>query len=95
MRAAIHDVFGEPADVLLTQTVDTPLPGKGEILIKTILSPIHNHDLWTVRGNYGYKPDLPGAIGGSEAVGTIAAVGDGVDEAMVGKRVAIAGVHGT
>ncbi|UTH44537.1 zinc-binding dehydrogenase [Loktanella salsilacus] len=95
MRAAIHDTFGVPADVLKTETVDTPIPGKGEVLIKTILSPIHNHDLWTVRGNYGYKPELPGAIGGSEAIGTVASVGEGVDEAMIGKRVTIAGVHGT
>ncbi len=95
MRATIHDTFGEPADVLKTETIDTPIPAKGEVLIQTIMSPIHNHDLWTVRGNYGYKPELPGAIGGSEAIGTVVAVGDGVDEAMTGKRVTIAGVHGT
>ena len=40
------------------------------VRIKTLLSPIHHHDLWTVRGQYGYKPTLP-AIGGSEAVGTV------------------------
>ena len=38
---------------------------------------------------------LPGAIGGSEAAGFVDAVGEGVDKALVGKRVAIAGVHGT
>ncbi|PRY75013.1 NADPH:quinone reductase-like Zn-dependent oxidoreductase [Yoonia maritima] len=95
MRAVIHDTFGEPADVLKPADVETPAPAAGELLIKTTLSPIHNHDLWTIRGNYGYKPELPGAIGGSEAVGVIDAVGDGVDDAMIGQRVAIAGVHGT
>ena len=59
-----------------------------------ILSPIHNHDLWTTRGSYGYKPALP-AIGGTEAVGTIDAVGDGVDAALIGKRVAAGGVQGS
>ena len=59
-----------------------------------VLSPIHNHDLWTVRGNYGYKPELPGAIGGSEALGIVEAVGEGVDEALIGKRVTAAGFHG-
>jgi NADPH:quinone reductase-like Zn-dependent oxidoreductase len=58
-----------------------------------ILSPIHNHDLWTVRGSYGYKPELP-AIGGSEAVGTIEALGEGVSGVTIGQRVAVAGVHG-
>lgn len=95
MKAAIHDTFGEPADVLETKTTDTPEPAAGEVRIKTLLSPIHNHDLWTIRGNYGYKPELPGAIGGSEAIGTIDAVGDGVDSQMIGQRVTVAGVHGT
>lgn len=95
MKAAIHDTFGEPIDVLNAVEVNKPTAGAGEVLIKMTLSPIHNHDLWTIRGNYGYKPELPGAIGGSEALGTIEAVGEGVDDAMIGKRVTIAGVHGT
>lgn len=94
MRTASHDVFGEPQDVLHLAETPTPEPGKGQVLIRMILSPIHNHDIWTVRGSYGYKPPLPGAVGGSEAVGTVEAVGEGVDSALIGKRVAAAGVHG-
>ncbi|PXA80044.1 alcohol dehydrogenase, partial [Caulobacter sp. D4A] len=77
MRSAIHDVFGDPAEVLALADSPIPEPGPGKVRIRTLLSPIHNHDLWTVRGNYGYKPALP-AIGGSEAVGVVDAVGDGV-----------------
>ncbi|WP_281992997.1 zinc-binding dehydrogenase [Sulfitobacter geojensis] len=95
MKAAIHDTFGEPADVLKSADVAKPTPAAGEVLVKMTLSPIHNHDLWTVRGNYGYTPELPGAIGGTEALGTIEAVGEGVDEAMIGKRITIAGIHGS
>ncbi|WP_386629430.1 zinc-binding dehydrogenase [Sulfitobacter geojensis] len=95
MKAAIHDTFGEPADVLKSADVAKPSPAAGEVLVKMTLSPIHNHDLWTVRGNYGYTPELPGAIGGTEALGTIEAVGEGVDEAMIGKRITIAGIHGS
>jgi len=94
MHSAIHDTFGEPAEVLHLADSVKPEAKKGEALIRMVLSPIHNHDLWTVRGNYGYKPDLP-AIGGTEALGVVEAVGEGVDAGMVGKRVAIAGVHGT
>ncbi len=94
MKAAIHDTFGEPIDVLGTRETQAPTPAAKEVLIRMILSPIHNHDLWTIRGNYGYKPELPDVIGGSEALGTVEAVGEGVDAAMVGKRVAVAGVHG-
>lgn len=94
MRSAIHDVFGDPAEVLALADSPIPEPGPGKVRIRTLLSPIHNHDLWTVRGNYGYKPALP-AIGGSEAVGVVDAVGDGVDAALVGQRFAVAGVHGS
>lgn len=95
MLAAIHNTFGEPAAVLNSEETAKPTPAKGEVLVRMVLSPIHNHDLWTIRGAYGYKPDLPGAIGGSEAIGIIEELGDGVDAAMLGLRVAIAGVHGT
>jgi D-arabinose 1-dehydrogenase-like Zn-dependent alcohol dehydrogenase len=43
------------------------------VRIRTVLASIHNHDLLTVRGLYGYKPTLP-AIGGSEALGVVDAL---------------------
>ena len=94
MRSAIHTTFGEPADVLAPGDSPIPQPGPGEVRIKTLLAPIHNHDLWTVRGKYGYKPTLP-AIGGSEAVGIVDALGDGVQGITIGQRVMAASVHGT
>ncbi|MBJ7515081.1 MAG: zinc-binding dehydrogenase [Stenotrophomonas sp.] len=94
MRAALHASFGDPATVLSEGQADLPEPGPGEVLIRTVLAPIHNHDLWTVRGQYGYKPTLP-AIGGSEGLGTIEALGEGVQGLEVGQRVAAASVHGT
>lgn len=93
MRSAIHASFGAPADVLSLGDSPVPQPGPGQVRIRTILAPIHNHDLWTVRGSYGYKPDLP-AIGGSEAVGTVDALGEGVSGPAIGTRVAVASVHG-
>ncbi|MBD1598127.1 zinc-binding dehydrogenase [Pseudomonas typographi] len=94
MRSAIHTTFGEPADVLKLNDRQMPVPGAGEVRIKTLLSPIHNHDLWTIRGRYGYTPQLP-AIGGSEAVGIIDALGEGVEGLATGQRVAVASVQGT
>ena len=94
MRSAIHTTFGEPADVLALGDSPIPQPGLGEVRIKTLLAPIHNHDLWTVRGKYGYKPTLP-AIGGSEAVGIVEALGEGVQGITIGQRVMAASVHGT
>jgi len=94
MRTATHATFGDPAEVLAPVDAPLPEPAAGQVRIKTILSPIHNHDLWTVRGQYGYKPELP-AIGGSEAVGMVDALGEGVEGVALGQRVAVAGVHGT
>jgi len=94
MRAALHEQFGDPTEVLHGGEAPTPQPGAGEVRVRTVLAPIHNHDLWTVRGQYGYKPTLP-AIGGSEATGVIEALGEGVTGLEVGQRVSAASVHGT
>lgn len=94
MKAVIHEAFGDPAEVLKTAEIDQPAPEAGQVLIRTSLAPIHNHDLWTVHGSYGVKPDLPTA-GGTEAVGVIEALGEGVPEELLGKRVTSAGAMGT
>ena len=94
MRAVVHEQFGDPADVLQLSDRPDPQPGPGQVRLKVTLTPIHNHDLSTVRGQYGYRPDLP-AIGGSEGVGVIDAVGEGLDAGMIGRRVAAAGIHGS
>ncbi|MBP1853325.1 zinc-binding dehydrogenase [Rhizobium halophytocola] len=93
MLSATYSSFGDPASVLKAQDRPLPEPAPGQIRLKTLLSAIHNHDLLTVSGQYGYKPDLP-AVGGSEAVGTVDALGEGVTGIAVGQRVAAGGLHG-
>ncbi|MBP2279651.1 NADPH:quinone reductase-like Zn-dependent oxidoreductase [Psychrobacter sp. PL19] len=94
MRSATYDHFGKPTEVLSLGDSLTPEPKANEVRVKTILASIHNHDLLTIRGKYGFKPELP-AIGGSEAVGIIDAVGDKVKDLKVGQRVAAASVQAT
>ena len=94
MRSAIHHTFGDPAQVLVAADSPMPEPGPGEVRIRMQLAPIHNHDLWTIRGQYGYKPTLP-AIGGSEGLGVIDALGADVEGLAVGQRVAAASGRGT
>lgn len=93
MRAVTHETFGESWDVLTVEDVTVPEPGEGEVRIRTLMSPIHNHDLWTIRGSYGFKPELP-ARAGTEAVGVIDALGEGVEGLSVGQRVAAGGTFG-
>ncbi|GAA5028198.1 zinc-binding dehydrogenase [Microbacterium fluvii] len=93
MRALSHSTFGDPAEVLDVVDRDLPEPGARQVRVRTLLSPIHNHDLWTIRGTYGYKPELPAAAG-TEAVGIVDAVGEGVEGLEVGRRVATGGTFG-
>jgi NADPH:quinone reductase-like Zn-dependent oxidoreductase len=93
MRALVHTQFGNPATVLAVQDVPVPEPGPGQVLVRTLLSPIHNHDLLTVSGDYGFKPELP-ARSGTEAVGVVEALGPGVEGLQVGQRVAAGGTFG-
>lgn len=94
MKAAIFESFGPPSEVLTCGEADKPEPGKGEVRIKTGLASIHNHDLILVEGNYGYRPELP-AIGGSEAMGVVDALGEGVSGFEVGQRIATSFTQGT
>ena len=93
MRALVQPKFGDPAEVLSVQEVPDPEPGPGQALVRVLLSPIHNHDLWTARGSYGFKPEMP-ARAGTEAVGVVEALGEGVEGLEVGQRVAIGGAFG-
>jgi NADPH:quinone reductase-like Zn-dependent oxidoreductase len=93
MRALVHPTFGEASDVLDVVERPLPEPGAGEVRVRTVLSPIHNHDLWTVRGTYGFKPELP-AASGTEAVGIVDSLGEGVENVQVGQRVATGGTFG-
>ena len=86
MQALIHSTFGDPTEVLEVAERPLPEPGPGQVRVRTLLSPIHNHDLWTIRGTYGFKPELP-AASGTEAVGIVDALGDGVEQLHIGQRV--------
>ena len=94
MRSATYDHFGKPTEVLSIGDRPTPEPKANEVRVKTVLASIHNHDLLTIRGQYGFKPEMP-AIGCSEAVGIIDAVGSDVKNLKVGQRVAAASVQAT
>ncbi|RLV50568.1 NADPH:quinone oxidoreductase [Nocardioides mangrovicus] len=93
MRAVVHHTFAEPETVLVVEQRPMPEPGEGEVRIRTVLSPIHQHDLWTVRGTYGFKPELP-AASGTEALGVVDTLGPGVEGLEVGQRVVSSATFG-
>ena len=93
MRCVAYNAFGVPHEVLHLAERPVPEPGPGEIRVRMTLSPIHNHDLWTIRGEYGVKPPLP-AVGGTEAAGIVDKLGEGVTAPAVGQRVAAGSIVG-
>jgi NADPH:quinone reductase-like Zn-dependent oxidoreductase len=93
MRALIHSTFGDPRTVLAVEERPMPEPGPGQARVRTLLATIHNHDLWTIRGTYGFRPELP-APAGTEAVGVVDALGEGVTGVSIGQRVVTGGTFG-
>ena len=76
----------EAADKLNWQEIPDIQPGTGEVLIRVSTAGVNRADLLQAAGNY---PPPPGASKtlGLEASGTVAGVGDGVNQWAVGQQV--------
>lgn len=85
MRATGFDAPGGP-DVLRLETLPLPAPGPGEVLIKVAFAGVNRPDVIQRLGLY---PPPPGAspIPGLEIAGTVAALGEGTDPALLGQAV--------
>jgi NADPH:quinone reductase len=83
----LHE-FG-PAENLVYEEVDDPQPGAGQVRIAVAAAGVHLIDT-TIRAGVQRGPlplpDLP-AIPGREVAGVVDALGPGVDEAWLGRRV--------
>ena len=89
MKAIVFDRFGQPPDVLGVRDVPKPTPGRGEVLVRMIASPINPSDVMYVQGRYGLQPKLP-ATPGFEGLGVVEATGGGLlGWFRKGKRVAV------
>lgn len=99
MRAVRITRHGGP-EVLELAEVPVPAPAAGEVLVRVSAVALNNTDLWTRQGAYGLPGDPTAPAGwrgpisfpriqGADVAGTIAAVGDGVDAALTGRRVVV------
>jgi len=86
MKTLQYAARGNPLEVIEVIDVDPPRAGAGEVVIDVEATPINPSDVLTISGDYALQPKLP-AIGGSEGIGRIAALGEGVDDFAVGTRV--------
>ncbi|MCX0275883.1 alcohol dehydrogenase AdhP, partial [Nocardia zapadnayensis] len=81
MRAAVVEQFGD--SITVDEAVETPTPGRGQVLVKLIASGVCHTDLHALHGDWPVKPEPP-FIPGHEGVGVVEAVGEGVTSLAVG-----------
>ena len=87
MKAAVIREFGD-VDVLKYEEIPIPRPKPGHILIKVLAAGINRFDHYIREGSV--VPELPFPhILGSDAVGDVAELGEGVTDFEIGQRVVI------
>jgi len=85
MKAIRIHQFGGP-EVLNLEEVPTPKPDTGQVLVRVRAAGVNPYDTYMRAGTYAIKPHLP-YTPGSDAAGTIEAVGPGVTKVKAGDRV--------
>lgn len=85
MKAVLCKAFGPP-ESLVIEEVESPKPGKGQVVIGVKACGVNFPDTLIIQGKYQLKPPFP-FIPGSEVAGIIKEVGEGVDTINVGTRV--------
>jgi NADPH:quinone reductase len=84
--AAAYKRLGPSHEVLQVEEIPTPEPGPGEVRVRVRLSAVNPTD-WKARARSGGIPDAGFQIPNQDGVGTIDAVGEGVDPGRLGERV--------
>lgn len=85
MKAIQVHQFGGP-EVLKVEEIPTPKPGPGQTLVRVHAAGVNPYDTYMRAGTYAIKPPLP-YTPGSDAAGTVEAVGAGVSKVKPGDRV--------
>jgi NADPH2:quinone reductase len=85
MKAIRVHQFGGP-EVLKFEEVPTPKPDTGQVLVRVRAAGVNPYDTYMRAGTYAIKPQLP-YTPGSDAAGTVEAVGTGVTKVKPGDRV--------
>lgn len=85
MKAFRVKTYDQPPRIA---TLDTPAPGKGEVLIDIAACGLNFADLLMMKGQYQEKPPLPFTLG-MEVAGTVRALGPETEGPAPGTRVAL------
>ena len=77
MKSVVLSAIGEPSEVLKCIDRPIPEPGRGQVRVKMIASPINPSDLMLTRGRYMVKPEVGTSLG-YEGVGIVEKAGPGL-----------------
>ena len=90
MTAIRVEAFGGP-EVLRPQRVELPRPGRGQAVVRIMAAGVNPYDTYMRAGQYGARnPALP-YTPGTDAAGTVEALGPGADGVGIGDRVYTSG----
>lgn len=98
-HAVVMEGYGGP-EVLRWQAVGLASPGPGEVVLRTIASPVNRADLEIRSGNWQIQKDQPFPyVPGLETLGTVTEVGTDVTAPVPGQRAItmmqrLGGIHG-
>jgi len=87
MKAAWYEQQGPARDVLIIGEMDDPQPARGELRIRVAFSGINPGDVKKRGDSFGLGMPYPRVIPHSDGSGTVDAVGSGVPEEWIGRRV--------
>lgn len=85
MKALLSKAPGGP-ETLVLEDVESPVPGKGEVVIDVKAIGVNFPDSLIIKDMYQFKPERPFSPGG-EVSGVVKALGEGVTHLQVGQRV--------
>jgi NADPH:quinone reductase-like Zn-dependent oxidoreductase len=85
MKAAVIHEHGD-LDVVRVEDIEEPKPGPGEVVLKVLCAGLNHLDIWVRKGRPGAQLQTSHVLG-SDAVGTVAQVGAGVESPKVGEQV--------
>ena len=86
MRALQVTRHGQPGEVLAVRTVERPEPGPNEVRVKVQAASLNFNDIDRCRGNLVSVPTPPPFTLGMDVCGVVDAVGEGAEE-WLGRRV--------
>jgi len=87
MKAAWYEKQGPARDVLIVGEMDEPSPLAGEVRIRVAASGVNPGDVKKRQDAFRLGMPYPRVIPHSDGAGTVDAVGDGVSQEWIGRRV--------